>query len=63
MIIKKKLIIEKVNLKDRLREKGNYILWGYCESEKGCNYERLHRGTKKECEEKRRCLECNLIKN
>lgn len=43
----KKLIVEKVNLMDRLRESGNYILWSYSETERGCNYTRIFRGTKK----------------
>lgn len=53
MIIKKKLIIEKVKQKDN--EKGNFILFGYSESERGSSYRRLFRGTKKECIEQRRC--------
>lgn len=47
MIIKKKLIIEKTNQKDK--EKGNYILFGYSESKRGSCYRRLFRGTKNEC--------------
>lgn len=50
----KKLIVEKVNLMDRLRESGNYILWSYSETERGCNYTRLFRGTKKACIQKRK---------
>lgn len=48
MIIKKKLIIEKTKQKDK--EKGNFILFGYSESERGSCYRRLFRGTRKECE-------------
>ena len=47
MIIKKKLIIEKTKQKDK--EKGNFILFGYSESERGSCYRRLFRGTKQEC--------------
>lgn len=53
MIIKKKLIIEKVKQKDN--EEGNFILFGYNESKSGNCYRRLFRGTKKKCIEQRRC--------
>lgn len=46
MILFKKLFIEKARFND---EEGNYILFGYTQSEKGFCYRRLFRGTKKEC--------------
>ena len=58
MIIKKKLIIEKVKQKDN--EEGNFILFGYSESERGSSYRRLFRGTKKACIEKRRCYNASI---
>lgn len=60
MIIKKKLIIEKTKQKDK--EKGNFILFGYSESERGSCYRRLFRGTKQECEEQRRCMNATFTK-
>ena len=58
-MIKKKLIIEKARYHD---EEGNFILYGYSETLRGCCYRRLFRGTKKECIEKRRCYNATFTK-
>ena len=51
--MKKRLIIEKAKLED---EEGKFILYGYSETERGCCYRRLFRGTKKACIELRTLL-------
>lgn len=50
----KKLIIEKAKLKD---EEGNFILYGYTETEHGSCYRRLFRGTKRACLEQKHIRE------
>lgn len=49
----KKLIVEKAKLKD---EEGNYILYGYTETEHGSCFRRLFRGTKRACLEQKRII-------
>lgn len=48
--IKKKLIIEKSNFPDK---EGKYILWFYSKTRHGENWQRLFKGTKKACFEKK----------
>ena len=48
--IKKRLIIEKSNFPDK---EGKYILWFYSKTKHGENWQRLFKGTKKACFEKK----------
>lgn len=50
MKIKKKLEIKKSKYPEK---PGEYILWGYIETEHGSCYKNLFKGTRKECMKKR----------